>query len=69
MNILLIEDNSILNDTITHYLKLRGDDVTSLEDGDETISVIDDVNFDLYIIDINIPKINGIEVLRYTIRT
>jgi len=65
MNILLIEDDSTLNDTITDYLIFKGNQLTSLEDGGDAIKVIDKSNFDLYIIDINIPQINGLEIVKY----
>lgn len=65
MKILLLEDDSILNETITDYLKLKGNDVIDLEDGADAINVIDKSNFDLYIIDINIPHINGLEIVKY----
>jgi len=65
MKILLIEDDSILNETITDYLKLKGNEVIDLEDGADAINVIDKSNFDLYIIDINIPHVNGLEIVKY----
>src|SRR5574344_1737429 len=65
MNILLIEDDITLNDTIAEYLKFKGDDIESLEDGDKAIEIIDSKVFDLYIIDINIPNINGLDLLKY----
>ena len=65
MKILLIEDDSMLNETITDYLKLKGNDVIDLDDGNDAINVIDKSNFDLYIIDINIPYINGLEIVKY----
>lgn len=65
MNILLIEDDITLNDTIAEYLKFKGDDIESLEDGDKAIEIIDSKVFDLYIIDINIPNISGLEIVKY----
>ena len=65
MNILLIEDDLTLNELITDYLKLNGNSVVSLEDGMNAIDTIDKTNFNLYIIDINIPNINGLEIVKY----
>src|SRR5574344_456532 len=65
MKILLIEDDITLNSTITDFLKFKGDEVVSLEDGNEAIDTIDKTNFDLYIIDINIPNINGLDIVKY----
>jgi two-component system, OmpR family, response regulator len=65
MNILLIEDDTILNETIAHFLKMKENEVTSLDDGMDAIKMIDQTNFDLYIIDINIPHIDGLEIVKY----
>jgi DNA-binding response OmpR family regulator len=65
MNILLIEDDIQLNTTVTNYLQLNNYEVTSLHDGQKAISYIDMIKFDLYIIDINVPSINGLEILTY----
>ncbi|MBF0265643.1 MAG: response regulator transcription factor [Gammaproteobacteria bacterium] len=65
MNILLLEDDSILNDTISDYLKLKNNKLIALDDGANAIDVIDESNFDLYIIDINLPNINGLEIVKY----
>ena len=65
MKILLIEDDSMLNETITDYLKLKGNEVIGSEDGTDAVNLIDKSNFDLYIIDINIPHINGLEIVKY----
>lgn len=65
MKILLIEDDIQLNTTISNFLKLRKNEILSLDDGEDAINNIDKENFDLYIIDINIPKINGLEIIKY----
>jgi CheY-like chemotaxis protein len=49
MKIFLLEDDCMLNDTITDYFKSKGDDVVSLDDGEKAIEVIDASEFDLYI--------------------
>lgn len=65
MNVLLIEDDVQLNTTITNFLTFNKYEVTSLFDGDQAISQIDINRYDLYIIDINIPNINGLEIVKY----
>ena len=47
LNILLIEDDPILNDTITDYLRLKGNEIISLDDGGNAINTIDKTKFDL----------------------
>lgn len=65
MNILLVEDDITLNSTITDFLKFKANEIVSLEDGNDAIDTIDKSNFDLYIIDINIPNINGLDIVKY----
>lgn len=65
MKILLIEDDITLNGTITDYLRFKGNDIVSLDDGNKAIDTIDEIDFDLYIIDINIPNISGLEIVKY----
>lgn len=65
MNILLIEDDVQLNTTVAKFLKSKSFDVTKVFDGEDAIEILDTKSFDLYIIDINIPHINGLTLLTY----
>ena len=69
MKVLLVEDDTQLNTTITSYLKTKPFEVTSIEDGADAIDLIDGNTFDLYLIDINIPSISGLELLKYIRQT
>lgn len=65
MKVLLIEDDIQLNTTITNFLQLTKYNVTSLFDGEIAIDTIDKTDFNLYLIDINIPNVNGLELVKY----
>lgn len=65
MQTLLVEDDIQLNKAVERYLKLQKFEVTSITDGDEAISAIDKNSYDMYILDINLPNINGLEILKY----
>lgn len=65
MKILLIEDDIQLSTTIAKFLTLRGYDVITTLDGKKAIEYIEMTNFDFYIIDINIPHYNGLEITSY----
>ena len=65
IKVLLIEDNSMLAESIETYLLLKNFDVDVSFDGEVAISKIDTQRYDLYIIDINIPYINGLDIVRY----
>lgn len=65
MNILLVEDDIQLNVTIETFLRFKKHTVTPLLDGEEALSHIDVVLYDMYIIDINLPNINGLDLVKY----
>jgi DNA-binding response OmpR family regulator len=65
VKILYAEDDVDLNKVITSFLQLREYEVTSVYDGDSVLDKIENENFDLYILDINIPKINGLELIKF----
>jgi len=61
----MVEDDIQLNATITKFLELLSFEVNSTIDGEEAISIIDKSNFDMYLIDINLPNINGLDIVKY----
>ena len=63
MKILLLEDDIMLNDTITQYLISNGHAVISVKDGNECVEILKDSKFDLLIFDINVPHIDGLTIL------
>lgn len=65
MRVLVIEDDELLNEEIKNFLKIKCFDVVCVTDGEKAICQIDKKKFDLYIIDIYIPNINGLDVLKF----
>lgn len=63
-NILLVEDDLVLADTIKDILEDEGFDVTWAKDGNEALELTFKNRFDLYLFDINIPFIDGFELLK-----
>lgn len=64
MKILLLEDDAILSDILTHHLRDSGFEVVHVEDGDSALEEAYDSKFDLMILDINVPKKSGLEVVK-----
>ncbi|KLE11700.1 response regulator transcription factor [Aliarcobacter butzleri] len=64
MKILLLEDELLLNNTISEYLRNIGHMVESFQDGQDVLDNIDS-SFDLLILDINVPTVDGFGVLAY----
>ncbi len=65
MRVLVLEDNVELNIEIKRYLSIKSFDVVCVEDGEDAIAHIDTKKFDLYILDIYVPNISGLDVLKF----
>jgi DNA-binding response OmpR family regulator len=63
-NILLIEDDIEINEMLTNYLKKQNHDIESAFDGVEGISKFMIKKYDLAIIDIMLPKLGGLEIVK-----
>jgi signal transduction histidine kinase len=61
--ILIIEDEKMLRETLVDILEISGYNVVQAVDGKEGIDVFTKTAPDLVICDINMPKMNGFEVL------
>lgn len=64
MKIFLLEDDFSLNRIIYNALEDRGFFVTAVDDGYDAITHILNKQYDLYILDINVPGFNGHEILK-----
>ncbi len=63
-NILLLEDDITLAQTLQELLELEGYRITSVNTGNEAIDASYENTYDLYIFDINVPDLTGIELLK-----
>ena len=63
MKILLLEDDMMLNEAIQQFLEKVGHNITSVKDGQKCVDILDNTNFDFLILDINVPKIDGLSIL------
>ena len=64
MKILLVEDNSQLNKALSTLLRRNSYVVDSAFDGEEALLFLRDYEYDLIVLDIMLPKVDGLEVLR-----
>ena len=63
MKILLLEDDKLLNNSISTYLSATGHQVKSFRHGDKAYLNLQEENYDLLILDINVPGIDGLSLL------
>lgn len=64
MKILLVEDEKVLSNSLRQVLEALHYEVTQAYDGLEAVNLCNDKTFDLIIMDIMMPKMNGIEATK-----
>lgn len=64
MKILLLEDDIILNEILEEFLIQEGYQVVTAFDGAQAQILAYEQTFDLFLLDVNIPNINGFEFLK-----
>lgn len=62
--VLLVEDDAFLREIYTDTLSKEGFSVASATDGNEALATIKEGNWDLLLLDIILPHMDGIEVLK-----
>ena len=65
MKILLLEDDVILQEIIEEYLVAQDYDVESFFDGEKALDAIGADSYDMLLLDVNVPGIDGFEILSY----
>ena len=64
MKILLLEDDTILAESLQEFLELEGFSVDVAKSAQEVYDLTYENSYDLYIFDINLPKDSGFNVLK-----
>lgn len=65
LHILIVEDERAISDLLQMNLKRAGYACTCAYDGLEAADILEERNFDLIILDIMLPHINGYELMEY----
>jgi len=61
--LLLLEDDPNLSKTLIKYLKSEGYSIDWAKNGEEAAELAYENSYDLYLIDINVPLLNGVDLL------
>ena len=64
MRLLLVEDDQLLGDGICTGLRQDGYTVDWVQDGEAADHALQSEHFDIVVLDINLPRLSGIEVLK-----
>lgn len=63
-NILLVDDDQAVRETLSDILLSAGYLVEQAEDGAKALGLIEQTEYDLIILDVFMPEIDGIELIR-----
>ncbi|MDP9266923.1 MAG: response regulator [Acidobacteriota bacterium] len=64
MNILVAEDNAANRELLREALGMKGHSVTEAENGEEALARLEEFAPDMILLDIQMPKLDGYEVIR-----
>ncbi|MCR4926906.1 MAG: response regulator transcription factor [Lachnospiraceae bacterium] len=64
MKILLAEDEKRMNRALTEIMRQEGYEVTSVENGEDALLEIEGMVYDLIVLDVMMPKMNGFAVAK-----
>ena len=64
MKILYLEDDINLSQAVKELLYEEGFDTVCVYDGEEALETIYKENFDIFLLDVNVPKLNGFQLLK-----
>lgn len=62
--VLLIDDETEFLETLSERMRLRGMDVSTAENAEKAINTIDSGDYDAIVLDLQMPDMNGIDVLK-----
>ena len=65
MNILFLEDEPTIQEVLTEYMRIQGYDVTCVQDGEAALRMLEECSYDMAVLDIMVPGMNGLEVLQF----
>jgi CheY-like chemotaxis protein len=65
MKVLVADDDETIRTLVTTLFSRRGDTVQSAADGAEAVELLDDNTFDLLVLDLMMPRLDGLGVLEH----
>ncbi len=63
--ILLVEDDAEISEMLKNYLETENYEVACALDGQQACAMFDDTSYDLVLLDLMIPKISGMGVMKH----
>ena len=63
--VLYVDDEDALRELVKSQLEVEGYNVETADDGDTGIAMLGKQTFDVVLLDMRMPRVNGIEVLKH----
>jgi len=63
-NILIVDDERFVTDTLEGFFRSKGYRIFKAEDGQACLNIIKNEKLDLVLLDIKLPRVDGIEILK-----
>ena len=64
ISILIVDDEAIVRESIRDWLQEEGYQVEVAENGEEALPIVERRDFNVIIVDLRLPGMNGLEVLK-----
>ena len=65
MRVLCVDDEELIRETVSQHLVLEGFEVETAVNGTDAIQKLQEGSFDIVLLDIDMPEVSGLDVLRY----
>lgn len=65
--VLVVDDEAKIREYFTNFLQRQDFDVATAENGEIAIGMLDQDYYDVVLIDLNMPKVNGMDVLQHLV--
>lgn len=62
--ILIVEDDAVINQVLAEFLKEHQYEIVSCLDGQKALEYFETEKFDLIILDIMVPNVSGLDILK-----
>lgn len=63
MKILVVDDNSSITNSLGKYLKIKGYDVSTSNNGRRGLELIQNENWDTILLDLSMPEYSGLDII------
>ncbi len=62
--VLIAEDSSVIQNLARKILEFQNYEITSVKNGEQVLQIIDKEDFDILLLDINMPVMDGMECIK-----